>query len=82
VLSSECIRKFGVWECLEDSVFVYNDDRYIAFFAGSILAVLVILTVVDEDVLQVERIITIMTVLGIVVTVSRSCIPDEVTVQT
>jgi len=47
------------------------------FFAGSILAVFIILTVVDEDILGVEHVISIMTVLGIIVTVCQSCIPDE-----
>ena len=40
-------------------------DRNVMFFAGAILAVLVILTVVDEDVLNVEHVLSIITVLGI-----------------
>jgi autophagy-related protein 9 len=35
--------------------------------AGAILAVLVLLTVYDEDVITVEHVLTIMTVLGAVV---------------
>ena len=35
-----------------------------AFFAGSILAVLVVLTVIDEDVLNVEHVFTIATIAG------------------
>ena len=35
-----------------------------AFFAGSVLAVLVVLTVIDEDVLAVEHVLTTMTVAG------------------
>ena len=35
--------------------------------AGAVLAVLVILTVYDEDVITVEHVLTIMTVLGAVV---------------
>ena len=35
------------------------------FFAGAVLAVLVILTVVDEDVLNVEHVLSIMTILGL-----------------
>ena len=38
--------------------------RFICFVAGSVLAVLICLTVWDEDVLNVEHILTIMTVLG------------------
>ncbi|XP_071956451.1 autophagy-related protein 9A-like [Antedon mediterranea] len=49
----------------------------LAFFAGSILAVLIILTVYDEDVLTVEHVLTLMTLLGLVVTVCRTFIPDE-----
>ena len=38
--------------------------RNVAFFAGSILAVLVVLTVIDEDVLNVEHVFTIATIAG------------------
>ena len=38
--------------------------RNIAFFAGAILAVLVILVVYDEDVLTVEHVLTTTTLLG------------------
>ena len=38
--------------------------RFVCFVAGSVLAVLIVLTVWDEDVLNVEHILTIMTVLG------------------
>ena len=41
-----------------------NFFRNIAFFAGSILAVLVILVVYDEDVLTVEHVLTTTTILG------------------
>ncbi|XP_040211350.1 autophagy-related protein 9B [Rana temporaria] len=51
--------------------------KNIAFFAGSILAVLIALTVYDEDVLTVQHILTAITVLGVLVTVARSFIPDE-----
>ncbi|XP_041478449.1 autophagy-related protein 9A-like [Lytechinus variegatus] len=49
----------------------------IAFFAGSILAVLIILTVIDEDVLTVEHVLTTVTLLGVAVTICRTFIPDE-----
>ena len=39
-------------------------SRNVAFFAGSVLAVLVVLTVIDEDVLAVEHVLTTMTVAG------------------
>lgn len=48
-----------------------------AFFSGSILAVLITLTVYDEDVLTVQHILTAITILGIVITVARTFIPDE-----
>ncbi|PIK50002.1 putative autophagy-related protein 9A-like [Apostichopus japonicus] len=49
----------------------------VTFFAGSVLAVLIILTVIDEDVLTVEHVLTTMTLLGVAVTVCRTLIPDE-----
>ncbi|XP_048096388.1 autophagy-related protein 9B [Alosa alosa] len=51
--------------------------RNVAFFSGSVLAVLIALTVYDEDVLTVQHILTAITVLGVVITVTRSFIPDE-----
>ncbi|XP_052802258.1 autophagy-related protein 9A-like [Mya arenaria] len=51
--------------------------KNIAFFAGSVLAVLVVLTVIDEDVLNVEHVLTIMTVAGVIVTACKVFIPDE-----
>jgi autophagy-related protein 9 len=41
--------------------------RNIAFLAGSVLAVLVLLTVYDEDVITVEHVITLMSALGAIV---------------
>ncbi|XP_062847923.1 autophagy-related protein 9B [Trichomycterus rosablanca] len=51
--------------------------RSAAFFAGSLLAVLVVLTVYDEDVLAVQHVLTTGTALGVIITVARSFIPDE-----
>ncbi|XP_018613389.1 autophagy-related protein 9B [Scleropages formosus] len=51
--------------------------KNVAFFSGSLLAVLIALTVYDEDVLTVQHILTAITVLGVVITVTRSFIPDE-----
>lgn len=45
--------------------------RHVGFFAGSVLAVLIVLTVYDEDVLTVQHILTAITLLGLVVTVAR-----------
>ncbi|XP_064613606.1 autophagy-related protein 9A-like [Liolophura sinensis] len=54
--------------------------KNVAFFMGSILAVLVVLTVIDEDVLTVEHVLTTMTITGVIVTCCRALIPDEHTV--
>lgn len=48
-----------------------------AFIFGAILAVLIVLTVYDEDVLAVEHILTTITVLGAGLAVCRALIPDE-----
>ncbi|XP_030065880.1 autophagy-related protein 9A isoform X2 [Microcaecilia unicolor] len=51
--------------------------KNVAFFAGSILAVLIALTVYDEDVLAVEHVLTMITLLGLGITICRSFIPDQ-----
>ncbi|KAM6450967.1 autophagy-related protein 9B isoform 2-T2 [Liasis olivaceus] len=51
--------------------------KNMGFFAGSILAVLIALTIYDEDVLTVQHILTAITLLGLIVTVARAFIPDE-----
>ncbi|XP_076756941.1 autophagy-related protein 9 [Xylocopa sonorina] len=51
--------------------------KNVAFVAGSVLAVLLILTVYDEDVLTVEHVLTTITVLGAMVAGARAFIPDE-----
>ncbi|KAK2581383.1 hypothetical protein KPH14_005067 [Odynerus spinipes] len=51
--------------------------KNVAFVTGSILAVLLILTVYDEDVLTVEHVLTTMTILGAMVAAARAFIPDE-----
>ena len=38
----------------------------------------IILTVVDEDFLNVEHVFAVMTVLGVIIAICRSVIPDEV----
>ena len=51
--------------------------KNVAFICGSVLAVTIILTVWDEDVLNVEHLLTVMTVLGAAVAGARVFIPDE-----
>lgn len=51
--------------------------RSTAFMTGAIVAVIIGLTVYDEDVLAVEHLLTIVTVLGSCLAVSRALIPDE-----
>uniref|UniRef100_A0A8C9Y2Q8 Autophagy-related protein 9 n=1 Tax=Sander lucioperca TaxID=283035 RepID=A0A8C9Y2Q8_SANLU len=51
--------------------------KNVAFFAGSLLAVLIALTIYDEDVLAVEHVLTSITLLGVCITVCRSFIPDK-----
>ncbi|XP_046397934.1 autophagy-related protein 9A isoform X1 [Ischnura elegans] len=51
--------------------------KNIAFVTGALLAVLVLLTVYDEDVLTVDHVLTAITVLGVIVAICRAFIPDE-----
>lgn len=53
--------------------------RSVAFMSGAVLAVLLSLTVYDEDVLSVEHVLTCITVLGGCVAICRGLIPDETT---
>jgi len=52
--------------------------RFVSFASGAILAVLILLTIYDEDVLKVEHMLTLMTGLGVVLGICRSLIPDDV----
>ncbi|TNN29065.1 Autophagy-related protein 9A [Liparis tanakae] len=45
--------------------------KNLAFFAGSLLAVLIALTIYDEDVLSVEHVLSSITLLGVCITVCR-----------
>lgn len=45
--------------------------KNVAFFAGSLLAVLIALTIYDEDVLAVEHVLSSITLLGVCITVCR-----------
>ncbi|GAB6026770.1 hypothetical protein CHUAL_013269 [Chamberlinius hualienensis] len=51
--------------------------KSIQCIAGSILGVLVILTLIDEDVLHVEHVLLLMTALGVTLAICRAFIPDE-----
>nr|XP_018666906.1 autophagy-related protein 9A [Ciona intestinalis] len=51
--------------------------KNVAFFVGSLLAVLLVLTVWDEDVLKVEHVLTALTIFSIIITICKSFIPDE-----
>lgn len=51
--------------------------KNVAFFTGSLFAVLLILTIIDEDFLAVDHILTAITVLGMIVAGCRAFIPDE-----
>lgn len=51
--------------------------RFLAFTCGAVVAVIILLTIYDEDVLSVEHVLTIVTVLGSTVAVCREIIPDE-----
>ena len=57
----------------ENDMFMMS--QYLAFVCGSVLAVLIGLTVWDEDVLNVEHVLTIITVLGATVAGARVFIP-------
>lgn len=62
------------------SKFLVLIAKFFAFTFGSIFAVLVILTLYDEDVLNVEHVLTIISITGAVAGIARSLIPDENTV--
>lgn len=51
--------------------------KKIAFISGSVFVVLVLLTCYDEDFLNVEHILLIMTIAGSIAAIGRSLVPDE-----
>ncbi|CAF2602109.1 unnamed protein product [Rotaria sp. Silwood2] len=59
---------------------IVETAKFVRFTAGAILAVLILLTIYDEDVLNVEHMLTLMTGLGVVLGICQSLIPDENTV--
>ena len=62
------------------SKFLVVCAKFFVFTFGAIFAVLVILTIYDEDVLNVEHVLTLITASGAVAGIARSLIPDENTV--
>ena len=52
--------------------------KHMTFVAGSVLAVLILLTIYDEDVITVEHLITVMTGLGAIIAISRAFISADV----
>ena len=51
--------------------------KFIVFAFGAIFAVLVVLTLIDEDVLNVEHFLTVISITGAIVGIARSLIPDD-----
>ncbi len=59
------------------SKFITVLAKFLLLSFGAVFSVLIILTVYDEDVLNVEHVLTIITVSGAVAGIARSLIPDE-----
>lgn len=62
------------------SKFLVQIAKFVAFTCGAVFAVLVLLTLYDEDVLQVEHVLTIISLTGASAGIARALIPDESTV--
>jgi len=62
------------------SKFLVLIAKFVAFTSGAVFASLVLLTLYDEDVLQVEHVLTIISLSGACAGVARSLVPDESTV--
>ena len=60
------------------SKFLVVVAKFFLFTFGAVFAILVLLTVYDEDVLNVEHVLTVISVTGAVAGIARSLIPDEV----
>lgn len=60
-----------------NSKFLIVIAKFFVLTFGAIFAVLVMLTLYDEDVLNVEHVLTIITITGAAAGVARSLIPDE-----
>jgi autophagy-related protein 9 len=59
------------------SKFLVLVAKSLVFTFGAVFAILVLLTVYDEDVLNVEHILTIISVSGAIVGIARAMIPDD-----
>ncbi|XP_076464699.1 autophagy-related protein 9A-like [Babylonia areolata] len=55
--------------------------KHVVFMAGSVVAILIILTVIDEDVLNVHHVLSLITGLGVVTAAAKNLIPQEHTVH-
>ena len=51
--------------------------KFLVLAFGAVFAVLAVLTILDEDVLNVEHILTILTVSGALASVGRGLIPSD-----
>ncbi|XP_058062203.1 autophagy-related protein 9A [Anopheles bellator] len=51
--------------------------RNIAFDCGGVASLILLLAIYDEDVFQVQHVLTLFTILGMISVVARSLIPDE-----
>lgn len=60
------------------SKFLVVIAKFFLFTFGAIFAVFIVMTLYDEDVLNVEHVLTIISVTGAVAGIARSLIPDEV----
>ena len=65
----------------QNSKFIIVVAKFFLFIFGAIFAVLVGLTVWDEDVINVEHVFAIMTLSGAIAGIARSLIPDEVRIS-
>lgn len=52
--------------------------KFFVLTCGTIFAVLILLTIYDEDVINIEHLLTIISVTGAIAGIARSLIPDEV----
>ena len=59
------------------SKFLVVCAKFVLFTFGAVFAVLVVLTIYDEDVLNVEHVLTVISVTGAVAGIARSLIPEE-----
>jgi len=60
------------------SKFIVVCAKFVLFTFGAVFAVLVVLTVYDEDVLNVEHVLSVISITGAVAGIARSLIPEEV----